>query len=82
MKELRQHAENNNLSIAQVIMANEVAVSGKTEEQINAFLDKITERDAGDREVGPRGEGRRAARPHQAALQGGDRLRARPGRQI
>ena len=41
MKELRQHAENNNLSIAQVIMANEVAVSGKTEEEINAFLDKI-----------------------------------------
>lgn len=41
MKELRQHAEKNNLSVAQVIMANEVAVSGKTEEQINAFLDKI-----------------------------------------
>ncbi len=41
MQELRQHAEENNLSIAQVIMANEVAVSGKTEEQINAFLDKI-----------------------------------------
>jgi len=42
MKELRQHAEKNNLSIAQVIMANELSVSGKTEEQINAFLDKIT----------------------------------------
>ena len=41
MKELRQHAETNNLSIAQVIMANEMAISGKTEEQINAFLDKI-----------------------------------------
>ncbi|MGC1971729.1 MAG: L-serine ammonia-lyase [Pseudolabrys sp.] len=41
MQELRQHAEKNNLSIAQVIMANEVAVSGKTEKQINAFLDKI-----------------------------------------
>lgn len=41
MKELRQHAEKNSLSIAQVIMANEVAVSGKTEAQINAFLDKI-----------------------------------------
>jgi L-serine dehydratase len=41
MKELRQHAEKNKLSIAEVIMANEVAVSGKTEEQINAFLDKI-----------------------------------------
>jgi len=41
MKELRQHAENNNLSIAQIVMANEVAVSGKTEDEINAFLDKI-----------------------------------------
>jgi L-serine dehydratase len=41
MKELRKHAEDNKLSIAQVIMANEVAVSGKTEEQINTFLDKI-----------------------------------------
>jgi len=41
MKELRQHADTNHLSIAQVIMANEVAVSGKTEEQINAFLDKV-----------------------------------------
>jgi L-serine dehydratase len=41
MKELRKHAEDNKLTLAQVIMANEVAVSGKTEEQINAFLDKI-----------------------------------------
>jgi L-serine dehydratase len=41
MKELRQHAERNNLSIAQVVMANEVAVSGKSEQEINAFLDKI-----------------------------------------
>jgi L-serine dehydratase len=41
MKELRQHAEKNNLSVAQVIMANEVSVSGKSEADINAFLDKI-----------------------------------------
>jgi L-serine dehydratase len=41
MKELRQHAESNNLSIPQVMMANEIAVSGKSEEQITAFLDKI-----------------------------------------
>jgi L-serine dehydratase len=41
MKELRKHAENNKLSVAQLMMANEVAVSGKSEEQINAFLDKI-----------------------------------------
>jgi L-serine dehydratase len=42
MKELRQHAEKNNLSVAQVVMANELAVSGKSEADINAFLDKIT----------------------------------------
>ena len=42
MKDLRKHAEDNKLSIAQVVMANELAVSGKTEDQINAFLDKIT----------------------------------------
>jgi L-serine dehydratase len=41
MKELREHAEDNKLSVAQLMMANEVAVSGKSEEQINAFLDKI-----------------------------------------
>jgi L-serine dehydratase len=41
MKELRQHAEKNKLSVAQLVMANEVAVSGKSEAEINAFLDKI-----------------------------------------
>jgi L-serine dehydratase len=41
MKELRQHAEKNNLSIAQVMMANETAISGKSEAEVNAFLDKI-----------------------------------------
>jgi L-serine dehydratase len=42
MKELQAHAEANKLSIAQVAMANEVAVSGRTEAEINAFLDKIS----------------------------------------
>jgi L-serine dehydratase len=42
MRELRAHAESNKLSIAQVAMANEVAVSGKSEADINAFIDKIT----------------------------------------
>ena len=42
MKELRGHAESNRLSIAKVMMANEVAVSGKTEAEINAFIDKIS----------------------------------------
>jgi L-serine dehydratase len=42
MKELQAHAAKNKLSIAQVAMANEVAVSGRTEAEINAFLDKIS----------------------------------------
>lgn len=42
MKELRAHAEKNNLSIAQVILANEMSISGKSEEEIYAFIDKIT----------------------------------------
>ncbi len=41
MKELQAHAEKNKLSIAQIVMANEVAVSGKTEAEVNAFCDKI-----------------------------------------
>ncbi len=42
MKELLAHAEQNKLTIAQVAMANEVAVSGKPEAEVNAFVDKIT----------------------------------------
>ena len=42
MKELRQHAEQNNLSIAQVILANETSISGKSEAEVYAFIDKIT----------------------------------------
>ncbi len=41
MKELQAHAAANKLSIAQVLMANEVAVSGRSEAEVNAFLDKI-----------------------------------------
>jgi L-serine dehydratase len=41
MKEMLAHAEKNKLSIAQVAMANEVAVSGKSEAELNAFIDKI-----------------------------------------
>jgi L-serine dehydratase len=41
MKELRQHAEKNNLSIAQVILANEMAIPGRTSEEVYAFVDKI-----------------------------------------
>jgi L-serine dehydratase len=41
MKELLAHANNNKLSVAQLVMANEVAVSGKSEAEVNAFVDKI-----------------------------------------
>src|SRR5262249_33248693 len=42
MKELLAHAQQNKLSIAQVAMANEVAVSGKSQAEVEAFVDKIT----------------------------------------
>jgi L-serine dehydratase len=42
MKELRAHAEKNNLSIAQVILANEMSIPGRTQEEVYAFIDKIT----------------------------------------
>ena len=42
MRELLAYAKKDNLSLAQVAMANEVAVSGKSEAEINAFLDKIS----------------------------------------
>jgi L-serine dehydratase len=42
MKELQKHAADNKLTFADVVMANEVAVSGKKEAEINAFLDKIS----------------------------------------
>ncbi len=41
MKELRAHADNNKISIAKVIMANETSISGKSEAEVNAFVDKI-----------------------------------------
>jgi L-serine dehydratase len=49
MKELLAHCEKNKLTLAQVAMANEVAVSGKTEAEVNAYLDKILTADAGHR---------------------------------
>src|SRR5438270_6565851 len=41
MKELRAHADNDNISIAQVMLANEMSISGKSEEEVYAFVDKI-----------------------------------------
>jgi L-serine dehydratase len=42
MKELRQHAERNNLSIAQIMLANEMSIAGRSQEEVYAFIDKIT----------------------------------------
>jgi L-serine dehydratase len=42
MSELLKHAADNKLAFADVVMANEISVSGKSEADINAFLDKIS----------------------------------------
>ncbi len=42
MGELRKHAEDNKLSIAKVMLANEMSISGKSEQEVYAFVDKIT----------------------------------------
>jgi L-serine dehydratase len=42
MKELQTHAESTGLTLAEIAMANEVAVSGMSEAEINAFLDTIS----------------------------------------
>src|SRR6266550_2017465 len=42
MKELRQHAEQNNLSIADVVLANEMSIPGRSQDEVYAFVDKIT----------------------------------------
>src|SRR5688500_2907106 len=41
MKELRAHADKNKISIAKVMLANEMSITGRSEEEVNAFLDKI-----------------------------------------
>jgi L-serine dehydratase len=41
MKELQAHCEKSGLSVAKVVLANEVAVSGKSEAEVYAFIDKI-----------------------------------------
>jgi L-serine dehydratase len=41
MSQVLEHCKKNNLSLGQLAMANEMAVSGKSEAEINAFLDKI-----------------------------------------
>src|SRR5437762_2430107 len=41
MKELREHADTNKMTIGKIILANEVSISGKSEEEVYAFIDKI-----------------------------------------
>ena len=41
MKELLAHADRDKISVAEVVLANEVAVSGKSQEEVAAFIDKI-----------------------------------------
>jgi L-serine dehydratase len=41
MKELRAHADNNKITIAQVMLANEMSIAGRSDEEVYAFIDKI-----------------------------------------
>ena len=41
MKELRAHADNNKISIAKVMLANEMSIMGRSEAEVYAFVDKI-----------------------------------------
>jgi L-serine dehydratase len=42
MQQLREHAEQNNISIPDVILANEMAILGRTEDEVYASIDKVT----------------------------------------
>ena len=41
MKELRAHADNNKTTIAKIMLANEMSIAGRSEEEVYAFIDKI-----------------------------------------
>jgi L-serine dehydratase len=41
MEELRAHADNNKISIAKIMLANEMSIAGRSEEEVYAFIDKI-----------------------------------------
>jgi L-serine dehydratase len=41
MKQLRSHADTNKLSIGQVMLANEMSIAGRTEDEVNVIIDKI-----------------------------------------
>ena len=77
MAELLNHARQNNLSFAQVAMANEVAVSGKTEAEMNAYLDMVIGAMRAIVAYWPRNASGRPARADPAEDQGRRRLPAR-----
>ena len=41
MKELRAHADSNKTSIAKIVLANEMSIAGRSEEEVYKFVDKI-----------------------------------------
>jgi L-serine dehydratase len=41
MNELRAHADSNKTTIAKIMMANEMSITGRSEADVNAFIDKI-----------------------------------------
>jgi L-serine dehydratase len=41
MKEVRDYADKNKISIAKVILANEMSITGRSEAEVYAFIDKI-----------------------------------------
>jgi len=41
MKELRAHADTNKTTIAKIMLANEMSITGRSEAEVNAFVDKI-----------------------------------------
>jgi L-serine dehydratase len=41
MKELRTHADNNKTTIAKIMLANEMSISGKSEAEVYAWVDKV-----------------------------------------
>ena len=79
MKELQAHAEKNKLSIAQVVMANEVAVSGKSEAGDQRLRRQDHDGDGQHREGRTQGTCRHLARPDQAQDQGRRCVQARDG---
>jgi L-serine dehydratase len=42
MKDLREHAEKEKTTVAKIMLANEMSISGKSEQEVYAFVDKIT----------------------------------------